>query len=1357
MKKTFTLILISCLTVYCSVAQVVLNETFSSNSLPAGWSQTSVGAGVAWEFGNTVDFGPSVVIPDASGTLGEYASMDVSDDPDTTSLITPAVSILGVVNPRLTFQYNTQSTATNFNPWNRLIVDYWNGSAWTNITVIDTLTPAGWTFYEFNISTFTFSTDSVQFRFSAQEGGAAIGGTGNGTFNQDMALDEIIIEKTPTCLQPTSLFTNVLSTGIELNWTENNAATVWEIEYDTVGFTVGTGTRSVITSNPTILTTLVSGESYDWYVRAACAVGDSSTWSKGNSFLYAGAPLAGNYTINPALPTSGNNFQNFGDLEFKLNASGISTAVTINVSPGTYNEQFSLGNITGTSSTNTIVIDGDSASNTIISHDRSLRNSTITIEGTKHLTIKNMTIIATSSSSDTWGINILNSSEYITIDSNIITMQAGALSDVAGINVCNETSDQSSGFYGYNITISNNLVTGGERGITAYGNNSATLRNTNINVVNNTTQNTDDLGIFVWGYDTVNISDNHCVNSTNNTTNDGIYVSDIENFNISGNYAKGADNGFDADDLNFGIATTTKSTIINNMFIGGDDGMYLDDVEEIDIFHNSTFAEDLGIYINDDINLDIRNNIFSSNSDYAIDVADLPTTLLLDYNIYNAGGASVARVNGTLYADLPAFVAGLPTLNIKSIEGDPNYNSPTSDLHVSGSLANDVGDTSVRVLVDYDGDSRPLAPSTITDIGADEYTPPPCNVPSGLSTLNITDSSATLTWVEAGIATEWEVEYGLTGFTIGTGITILVIDTFTNITGLAFEEDYDWYVRSICGRGDTSARPTISFYTGYCTPRPLSVHSSGITRVAYDTVNNVTGAEPGNYANYSSFIGDLQNNAVANVDITFSTGFSNETKIWVDWNKDLDFTDAGEEVYNGTSLSANPTTLNAAFFIPASTPIGEYRMRIGGVDNTTLDPCYTGIWGSFEDYTINVTLGPNCSEPGFLQLLGLGVDTAVVSWDELGSATEWEVEYGTSGFTIGSGTSLITTIDTFATITGLLGATSYDVYVRAICSTTDSSTWGGPISFTVPPYYSIGTINTVDANGLADSIGVSLQTSGIVMGTDLDGNGGYLFTIIDLASGSQEGIGVFNSSDVNGYVVTQGDSVSIKGTVGQFNGLTQLGSITEISIIETGVTEPTPIVVNFPSEGTESKWIQINNITAVDISGSANNNYNQRFTRGNDTLTVRVDRDTDVDDSLGVYPLAIGDTLCSIIGIGGQFDNATPFDGGYQIIPARFADLDTIGCAFIVGIENEVSENATFKIYPNPTKGAFEIKSNGFNTATINISIRDLSGRIVYSEFVNNAANKFNKSFDLNGEASGVYFITILDGQNIINEKLILH
>ena len=71
-------------------------------------------------------------------------------------------------------------------------------------------------------------------------------------------------------------------------------------------------------------------------------------------------------------------------------------------------------------------------------------------------------------------------------------------------------------------------------------------------------------------------------------------------------------------------------------------------------------------------------------------------------------------------------------------------------------------------------------------------------------------------------------------------------------------------------------------------------------------------------------------------------------------------------------------------------------------------------------------------------------DSADVSWTENGTATEWEGEYGLSGFTQGSGTVIVDNDGTLGeTITGLDADESYDVYVRAICSSANASAWVG--------------------------------------------------------------------------------------------------------------------------------------------------------------------------------------------------------------------------------------------------------------------------------------------------------------------------
>ena len=96
--------------------------------------------------------------------------------------------------------------------------------------------------------------------------------------------------------------------------------------------------------------------------------------------------LSGAYTVNGAIATGGPNFQSFSDLSNSISQGGVSGPVTVTVVAGTYNDQFSVGTITGSSSTNTIVIDGNDVAT--LTHDKSIRNSTITLEGSSYITIK---------------------------------------------------------------------------------------------------------------------------------------------------------------------------------------------------------------------------------------------------------------------------------------------------------------------------------------------------------------------------------------------------------------------------------------------------------------------------------------------------------------------------------------------------------------------------------------------------------------------------------------------------------------------------------------------------------------------------------------------------------------------------------------------------------------------------------------------------------------------------------------------------------------------------------------------------------------------------------------------------------
>ena len=66
------------------------------------------------------------------------------------------------------------------------------------------------------------------------------------------------------------------------------------------------------------------------------------------------------------------------------------------------------------------------------------------------------------------------------------------------------------------------------------------------------------------------------------------------------------------------------------------------------------------------------------------------------------------------------------------------------------------------------------------------------------------------------------------------------------------------------------------------------------------------------------------------------------------------------------------------------------------------------------------------------------VSGTTVTWTEIGTASQWELEYGAVGFTPGTGTSVLVSTTPSYTLTGLTNGTIYDIYVRSICGVGDT-------------------------------------------------------------------------------------------------------------------------------------------------------------------------------------------------------------------------------------------------------------------------------------------------------------------------------
>ena len=145
-----------------------------------------------------------------------------------------------------------------------------------------------------------------------------------------------------------------------------------------------------------------------------------------------------------------------------------------------------------------------------------------------------------------------------------------------------------------------------------------------------------------------------------------------------------------------------------------------------------------------------------------------------------------------------------------------------------------------------------------------------------------------------------------------------------------------------------------TFLTGcFCDSLPTSRDGVGITNVRLGTTDFPNGDV--SYFDNTATSVNFGRGINTNLQISFETGYTYGTNVWIDFNDNLTF-ESTELVYSGESLADNPTVLNASFIMPALATLGSHRMRIGTADSGQLtpDPCYSGTWGVTLDYTVNI-------------------------------------------------------------------------------------------------------------------------------------------------------------------------------------------------------------------------------------------------------------------------------------------------------------------------------------------------------------------------------------------------------------------
>jgi hypothetical protein len=124
-----------------------------------------------------------------------------------------------------------------------------------------------------------------------------------------------------------------------------------------------------------------------------------------------------------------------------------------------------------------------------------------------------------------------------------------------------------------------------------------------------------------------------------------------------------------------------------------------------------------------------------------------------------------------------------------------------------------------------------------------------------------------------------------------------------------------------------------------------------ITNVTVADINNSSACE--GYGDFTDQIANMQFGTGYPITITIGNAYSSDYGgLWIDWNQDYDFSDAGEEIILDVSSGYGPYT--GTINVPGDATPGMTRMRVRVSYSTPPPPCGSTSWGEAEDYTVNV-------------------------------------------------------------------------------------------------------------------------------------------------------------------------------------------------------------------------------------------------------------------------------------------------------------------------------------------------------------------------------------------------------------------
>ena len=232
-----------------------------------------------------------------------------------------------------------------------------------------------------------------------------------------------------------------------------------------------------------------------------------------------------------------------------------------------------------------------------------------------------------------------------------------------------------------------------------------------------------------------------------------------------------------------------------------------------------------------------------------------------------------------------------------------------------------------------------------------------------------------------------------TGCVISSDVFVSVIDPFNGVNTSSGAT-----LTTVCAGSPTSlsayaftsnpavytAPPAVTYPTSDEDMANITITQSGTTILNNTTANNslvgsvgTASGTVGSYSDFTSF-GPYAVNAGQTYDFSISsstsgTAYSNAFGIYIDYNRNGVFTDAGEAVHISSATVSGAHTETGTFTIPALASNGQTRMRIISNEGLVTAPDMTIYYGEYEEYILDVVSS---------NLSGGNVPTLSYSWSD---------------------------------------------------------------------------------------------------------------------------------------------------------------------------------------------------------------------------------------------------------------------------------------------------------------------------------------------------------------------------------------